>query len=244
MKHLARRIQKWDELEKTSLEDVLKGAPVENPMKWPPQMDAEGLQLEETNTITHHYPLRVLLNHYNFRDTRKLLDVGGGEATISCGLAKKYPHLHCTVYNLINTQKSAETNIKQNRLEKQVDFVVGDFVKDTSFPKGYDVILFSRVLWNWSSEMNLKQLQMAYDALEPGGTVLIVEAFSETNLNFALYMQYRQFFWDDFPPGAFKYSSEYKEMLKIIGFKNILYSSSPTSIFSLMTAEKPKKDHL
>ena len=88
-------------------------------------------------------------------------------------------------------------------------------------PGGFDRVLFSRVLADWSPAVCQMLLKKARAALNPGGTVVISEPFDDTNRDLALSWEFRYTFYDDFGAGCYKSIAQYKAMLKNAGFADI-----------------------
>ncbi|MBB4691151.1 hypothetical protein BKA14_001299 [Actinoplanes abujensis] len=51
----------------------------------------------------------------------------------------------------------------------------GNFLTDTHLPDGHDVVLFSMILHDWDQATNRELLAKAYEALLPGGLVVVSE---------------------------------------------------------------------
>jgi 3-hydroxy-5-methyl-1-naphthoate 3-O-methyltransferase len=106
---------------------------------------------------------------------RRLLDVGGGSAAFDIVLCQRDPELAATVYDLDFVTDIAATNVKDAGLSDRITVRAGDFFADASFPAGHDLHLFSMIMHDWDEERDQLLLHKSYDALDPGGTVLICE---------------------------------------------------------------------
>jgi hypothetical protein len=82
-----------------------------------------------------------------------------------------------TVFNLPNSAFLARKAIAAKGLKYDVSVHEGDFLID-ELPTGFDRILYSRVLCDWSPEVCLMQFQKANRALLPGGKLIINEGLS------------------------------------------------------------------
>lgn len=231
----------WQTVAKENLLDVLKGKAVITDVCWPPRTYEDSAFLEEWMTKTAPPMLDMLRKNLDLSTTQHLLDIGGGDGTVACTLAKHIPHLKITIYNLPQSIAIAQEKIQAMHLSDKINTYTGDFIKESAFPKGYDFLLFCRVLWDWSLETNKKLLQMAYHALPPGGKIGICEAFKEDNYEFTLAWEYRYIFWNDFEIAVFKTSSEYIALLKEIGFVHISFIKEmyANSGFAILIAQKP-----
>ncbi|HAT9838986.1 TPA: methyltransferase domain-containing protein, partial [Legionella pneumophila subsp. pneumophila] len=201
-----------------NLTDVLRFGKVKTSVSWPPKTQQEAEWLEDWMTRTSDQPTYCLLQSINFKKVNKLLDVGGGDGTMACTFVKKYPHLKAAVYNLPMSAEMAKKNIESRKLNHRVHVIEGDFIEEDAFPLGYDLILFTRVLFDWDDQVCRKLLRMAYQALPKNGLVGICEFYKEDNNDICLASEYRYIFHDDFGVNVMKRASEYQNMLEKIGF--------------------------
>lgn len=211
----------WNYAAEENLTDVLRYGQVKMGVSWPPKTDAEAIWLEEWMTRTSNKPIQSIQEHINFKKVKALLDVGGGDGTMACAFSAAHPHLKAAVYNLPKPAAMARENIAAKHLSHQVNVIEGDFIKEDVFPRGYDLILFTRVLFDWNEEVDRKLLTMAYQALPKNGLVAICEFYKEENNDRCLAAEYRYIFHDDFTPSVMKTADTYKRMLREIGFTMI-----------------------
>lgn len=233
-------VYSWQTVSYENFYNVLQGASVNITYQWPPRNDLESIALEDWMTKTAKSPIVALCQAIDFNNITHLLDIGGGDGTMACELAKKFPQLKITVYNLPKSCELARLKIEKAGLVDRVNVVEGNFLVDNKFPTGCDLVLFSRVLCDWSPETAKKLLLKAYESIEYGvGQVAICEAFQENNKDFALAWEFRYIFWDEFETEVFKSSLIYKKILIDIGFKiNSLSKTSTQSIYSVLIADK------
>ena len=80
-------------------------------------------------------------------NSKKILDVGGGDGTVAIMLVKEYlqPAANITVYNLPYSAEFARRNVEFYECDDQVRVVDGNFLEDKEFPGTYDAIMFNRV---------------------------------------------------------------------------------------------------
>lgn len=103
---------------------------------------------------------------------RKLLDVGGGSGAYTQAFLEQSSGLKATIFDLPGALKIARTNMTAEGLTDRIDFVAGDFYKD-ELPEGHDLALLSAIIHQNSPEQNLKLYRKIYQALEPGGRLII-----------------------------------------------------------------------
>ena len=157
---------------------VKTGKPVETP-------EAHlGLDGERTRTfvLSMHYRAlaigRAVIGEMNLAGCKKLLDVGGGPGTYSVLISKAYPEIDCTVLDLPEIVKVADELIHQQGCEDRVCTTAGDY-RTMPFPAGFDVVNFFGMFHQESPESISLLLKKAYNALNPGGIVNIMDMMTD-----------------------------------------------------------------
>ncbi len=105
---------------------------------------------------------------------RHLLDLGGGSGAMSIGAVGHTPGLRATVLDRPVPCAVAREYIAAAGLTDRVDTLDSDMFGNP-LPAGPDVHLYSNVLQNHGTERCLGLLQKSFDALPPGGAVVIAE---------------------------------------------------------------------
>ncbi len=235
-----RIVSAWKWAAAHDLNASLHGAQSDLEYSWPPKTAQHAYKFELWMSQTAYQPIYALEHMLNLHDIKNMLDVGGGDGTVACALARHNPQMQITVYNLPHPASLARNKIALYERENQINVYEGDFIKEESFPTGFDYILFCRILWDWSIETDRKLLKMAYDALPPGGHIAICEAFRDTYPDFALGEGYRYLFWKDLEVAVFKTTDEYIALLTEMGFTNItLHIDDKVSTYSVIVAQRP-----
>ncbi|WP_415582843.1 methyltransferase [Legionella worsleiensis] len=224
-----------------NLTDVLRFGQVKVPVSWPPKTDAETQWLEHWMAKTAQQPIQNILEQIDFSKVNAVLDVGGGDGTMACEFARAHPHIKVTVYNLPKAAEIARRTIEAQGLSARVNVYTGDFIKEDAFPLGFDLVLFTRVLFDWNEQVDRKLLRMAYQCLPKNGLVGICEFYKEENNDRCLASEYRYIFHDDFAPHVMKTAACYRAILKEIGFTVVIPNTQikPEYIYtSLILAQK------
>lgn len=104
----------------------------------------------------------------------RLLDVGGGSGALSIAIAKAHPDVSCTVLDLPVVCELAREYAAAAGVTERVDAAPGDMFNQP-LPAGYDAVLLSQILHDWSPEQGAQLLSRAFEALPSGGRVLIHE---------------------------------------------------------------------
>ncbi|MEV7505733.1 amino acid adenylation domain-containing protein [Streptomyces sp. NPDC093018] len=132
----------------------------------------------ETEAILHrsiaafaHQEMQGLLRTADLEGTGHLLDVGGGSGAKAAAIAGHHPGITVTVFDLPSVTRLAARELPPG-VDGRVRFQPGDMFTDP-FPAGMDTILFSSVLDVFDAQRVETLLAKAYDALGPGGRVLI-----------------------------------------------------------------------
>jgi 2-polyprenyl-3-methyl-5-hydroxy-6-metoxy-1,4-benzoquinol methylase len=107
----------------------------------------------------------------------KVLDVGGGHGGYSMALARHYPNVAATVFELPAAAAVATQLIAQAGLSDRVAVQTGDFQQEGLGQEIYDLILIFGVLLSETPEGKLDLLRKVRAALVPGGQVVIREFF-------------------------------------------------------------------
>lgn len=110
--------------------------------------------------------------------TTRLLDVGGGPGTYSSLIARRHPDIHCFVMDLPPIVSIAGDIVRRDGMEDRLSFIGGDY-RETAFPDALDAVLFFGVLHQESPESIQKLLAKAYDAMQPGGVIYILDMMTD-----------------------------------------------------------------
>jgi SAM-dependent methyltransferase len=112
---------------------------------------------------------------FDFSAARCLLDVGGGSAVLATAVLHAYPHLCGVSFDRPAVAPIAQETVADAGLADRLAVVSGDMFTDT-LPAGADVITLSWILHDCDDGRALTLLRRCHAVLEPGGTVLVLEA--------------------------------------------------------------------
>ena len=114
----------------------------------------------------------MLARSFDLGGATTLLDVGGGSGAFSIALCQRNPGLHATVLDFPNVIAVAERFVAEATLQDRIACVPGDAV-GAAWPGDQDLVLMSYLLSAVAEPSIPLLLRKAWDALRPGGRVLI-----------------------------------------------------------------------
>jgi precorrin-6B methylase 2 len=114
-----------------------------------------------------------LLNCVAARET--LLDVAGAPGAYSVALCQRYPVLKATILDLAERRDFTESILGQAGVADRITFKEGDWREMRLGKAEYDVVRLGYLLGGTEAEA-LDPLMKAYEALKPGG-VLVLQSF-------------------------------------------------------------------
>ncbi|WP_020141385.1 methyltransferase [Streptomyces sp. 351MFTsu5.1] len=119
-------------------------------------------------------PIAAALSGFDWSGFTSFVDIGGARGNFAHQVVTRNPHLKGAVFDLPPLEDAFERHMDRlGATTTPVTFHGGDFFKD-DLPKA-DALVFGHVLHNWGVEDRLTLLKRAYDALEPGGAVLVYD---------------------------------------------------------------------
>ena len=121
---------------------------------------------------------RAAVPMLDFSNCKKILDVGGGPGTYSVLIAKDNPEVNCTVLDLPEVAKIAGELIAEQGMAERVKTLPGSY-REIAFPDGNDAVNFFGVLHQESPESICKLFKKAYDSLNDGGTVNVMDMMTD-----------------------------------------------------------------
>jgi predicted O-methyltransferase YrrM len=118
-------------------------------------------------------PFMALSQAFDFSKYQSVCDVGGAGGALSMVLARQYPQLAVTTFDLPQVAPIAKRNVSAAGLGERITVASGDFFKDPLPPA--DVLTLGNVLHDWGTEEKLQILRAAYAALPAGGVLIAIE---------------------------------------------------------------------
>ena len=124
-----------------------------------------GLSMGASKAIAQKFP---------WQNYKTFIDIGTAQGGLPVQVALAHSHLTGGGFDLPVTQNIFEEYVRSNGLSDRLRFLSGDFFKD-ALPKA-DVLSMGHILHDWNLEEKKQLIGKAYDALPPGGALIIFEA--------------------------------------------------------------------
>jgi len=176
---------------------------------------------------------------YDFSLHKRVLDIGGNDGTLLADICRKYPGVSGWCVDLPGPCEIGRKKIKKAGLTKRISFLPGDFFKDP-FPLSANVAVFKSVLHDWGGREATALVVKAYQALPPGGEILVAERLSVPGKVSPQDCLYDLAFMQLLDVNArFREKKEYLTMLGYAGFKKLRVSRSCSGNFHVISGQKP-----
>jgi SAM-dependent methyltransferase len=112
-------------------------------------------------------------------DGLRVLDIGCGPGVISMALARQNPGVHATLLDRTPALDLARAVAEKLNLRRQLTMLPGDMRALDYGRSQFDVALFSYCLMFFSPEEHVNLLHKAYNALAPGGTLVLSQYIAD-----------------------------------------------------------------
>ncbi len=182
----------------------------------------------------------VLSRRPEFRQAKKLLDLGGGHGLYATGFALANPSMEVTIFDLPPVIQVAREYVEQYGVGDRVKLISGDFLKD-KIGDGYDVVFASDALYR-PRDVLQPVLDKVRDSLLDGGLFVTKHWAMNPDRTGPL----TTVLWDfRLALGAYGHyvydNDEYVTMLKQVGFDcfEVIDISTKAKPSTLVLAKKP-----
>ena len=170
-----------------------------------------------------------VVESYNFRSVRKLVDVGGGHGRLLSMILTAYPKMRGVLFELPHAIEGARKTLDAAGLSDRCEVVSGDFFH--SVPEGGDTYMLSRVIHDWADDNAAAILKIVRGVLPAKGRLLLFETMirSEKRLSYPLLSDLNMVMRTG---GRERTEAEYRALYKAAGFKMIraIRTPSPTGM--------------
>ena len=117
---------------------------------------------------------QLIAKKFPWKKYRTFVDVGCAQGGVAVEVALAHKHLSGGGMDLPVVQPAFEAYARSRGVGKRLRFHPGDFFKD-ALPL-CDVIIMGHILHDWSLEEKMMLLRKSYEALTPGGALIVHEA--------------------------------------------------------------------
>ncbi|TDD12637.1 methyltransferase [Nonomuraea diastatica] len=114
---------------------------------------------------------------YDWTEHDSVADIGGARGNLISHLVRAHVHLKGMVFDLPEMEPRFDAHLAGLGLAGRASFVPGDFFNDP-LPQA-DVLIMGHVLHDWSEEERRMLVGKAYQALAPGGVLLVYDRMIE-----------------------------------------------------------------
>ncbi|MGH7796840.1 MAG: methyltransferase [Candidatus Binatia bacterium] len=117
-----------------------------------------------------------LLENLPLKQSRFLLDVGGGLGAYAIAFCRRYPDLEATVVEHPKIAPLARRAIREADMAQRIRVVAVDIVRQ-QLPGGFDTALVSNVLHAHGARENRSLLRKLHRSLDPQGRLIVRDVF-------------------------------------------------------------------
>jgi demethylspheroidene O-methyltransferase len=161
-----------------------------------------------------------VLNSVSFVESKRVLDVGGGEGEFLLRLARHSPHLQLTLFDLPAVALRAQQRFASAGIGDRSSTVGGSFLSD-SLPEGHDTITLLRVMHDHDDPQVILVLRAIRKALAPGGRLIVAEPMAQTPGAERMGHAYFGFYLWAMGRGRSRSASRLTQLLNAAGFANV-----------------------
>ena len=172
-----------------------------------------------------------ILNAYNFKKHKNILDVGGGSGAFLRAVGRENPHLALHLFDLQGVVSLAGENSKPPKLFLHS----GDFRRDP-IPQGMDLISLVRVVHDHDDDVILETLRNIRKVCSTDTTLLIAEPFAGNAANAAVTDAYFNLYFTAMGQGRTRSPKDIAELAAKAGFgRPKVWATNLPLITGLMT---------
>jgi bacteriochlorophyll C20 methyltransferase len=210
-----------------NLADVVRGKmDFTSLIPYPPRTREDNVFYETIHRSNLHFPIKLLRERANLEGVSRLVDVGGGIGDIASALCERFPALNVTLINLPSALDLVSENVAARGLADRISPVAVDMYREP-YPQA-EAVIFARILYPINPQFCAALLKKAYDALEPGGRVLILDMIisDPQKPNYYYLTHYICSIGMGFTVLEFKDHAIYPDVLRSVGFTDVTFDQA------------------
>lgn len=121
----------------------------------------------------HGRETAAVLDAYDFKPFKRIVDVGGGNASQMIEILQKHRHLSGMVFDLPHVVERARLALQAANLANRCDTRGGSFFEQV--PEGCDAYLLRHIIHDWDDDASTAILRCVRQAIPPHGKLLLIE---------------------------------------------------------------------
>jgi hypothetical protein len=133
----------------------------------------EGAQFGKAMENVSRFAANAVLGAYDFSDARTIMDVGGGNGSMTIAILETTPDARGLVVDLPYIEGPAKERIRAAGLESRARFEPVNFFERV--PQGADVHMLKFILHDWNDEECVQILKNCRAAIAPDGRLVAIE---------------------------------------------------------------------
>lgn len=182
-----------------------------------------------------------VLQAFDFSAHSGLLDIGGGDGSFLAAVGRRNPRIDLSLFDLPAVTEIAKRKLAESGLENAIAIHSGDFHTDP-VPGNQGLISLVRVIHDHDDRPVRALLDKLYQALEPGGTIVIAEPMRDTPGAESMGAAYFGFYLLAMGSGRPRSEREIGLLLRSAGFHQVRrHKTLLPLICSVISARRPLK---
>ena len=161
----------------------------------------------------------LIVRAFDLSRFQQLVDLGGATGHLAIAACEAYPNLRATVLDLPHVERFAREHIARSSVADRIHAVAGDFFTG-DLAKG-DLYYLGRILHDWGEDKITKLLRKIFDALPPGGGLLVGETLVNDNRSGPVSSLMQDLNMLVCTDGKERTFAEYQTLLGAAGFKSV-----------------------
>ena len=144
-----------------------------------PELKEQVAQYSSLMAASQPFVADEVLDAIDFSQSKRVLDVGGGEGEFLSRLALHAPHLHVTLFDLPEVALRARARFERADITARSSTVGGSFLAN-QLPSDCDVVTLLRVIHDHDDTEARQILSAVRKAVPAGGRLILAEPMAET----------------------------------------------------------------
>lgn len=150
--------------------DHVHGAPFFDYMAMHPEVQAT---FDAAMAAANDVLLGAMVDGYDFSAAALVVDVGGGNGSLSAIVLRRHPTIEAIIYDQPQVLEAANRYLTEAGVRSRCRLVPGNFFD--SIPEGGDVYLLSNIVHDWDDERATRILRNCRSSMQAAAAVLLLE---------------------------------------------------------------------